>query len=178
MNFIKNRFAPREQIILLFAACVFIIHVWSIVNVLREVPAWVLRLNYWDLFGVIAYTQVYALIESVIVIVVLIVIAALLPAKLFRNKFVAVGTMIVVVTSIWFILAHYNDEVIRLWGAKQFIIFLLIFIVSLLAPYLLIQRYPKLENTISSIVQRIAVLAYVYVTLDIISIFIIIIRNR
>ena len=177
MNFIKSRFASREQLILLFAACVFIIHVWAIISVLREVPAWVLRLNYWDLIGVIAYTQLYALAESIVVFLVLIIIAAILPAKLFREKLVALGTMVVIVSSIWFIFAHYNDQVIRLWGAKQFLFVFLAFLVSILIPYVLIQRYPKIADIIDSIVGRVAVLAYVYVFLDVISIIIIVIRN-
>ena len=177
MKFIKSRFSSREKLILLLAACVFFIHVWSIISVLREVPAWVLRLRFWDLIGVIAYTQVYALAESMVVFLVLIIIAAILPAKLFRDKLVALGTMVVLVTSIWFVLAHYNDEAIRLWGAKQFLPVLLTFLVSILIPYVLIQRYQKLEDTISAIVARLAVLAYVYVFLDVISIFIIVIRN-
>ena len=177
MNFIKSRFASRDQLILLFAACVFIIHVWSIISVLREVPAWVLRLNFWDLIGVIAYTQVYALAESVIVFLILIFIAAILPAKLFRDKLVALGTMVVLISSIWFVFAHYYDHVIRLWGLRQFLFVFLAFLVSILIPYVLIQRYSKIADIVATIVERIAVLAYVYVFLDLISIVIIVIRN-
>jgi hypothetical protein len=141
------------------------------------VPAWILRLNYWDLFGVIAYTQIYALIESIVVVISLIIIAALLPSKLFRSKFVAIGTIAIIITSIWFILAHYNDEVIRLWGFKQFVIALLLFLMSLLVPYFIVLRSTNLRNIIDSIVQRIAVLAFVYIMIDILSIVVIIIRN-
>ena len=177
MNFIKSRFASSEQLVLLFAACVFIVHVWSIISVLREVPAWILRLNYWDLIGVIAYTQVYALAESVVVFLILIVIAAILPARLFRDQMVALGTMIVLISSLWFVLAHYNDDAIRLWGGKQFLLILLVFIVSILVPYALIQSYSKIAEIIYKIVERLAILAYFYVFIDLISIFIIVIRN-
>jgi hypothetical protein len=177
LNFIKSRFASREQLILLFAACVFIIHVWSIISVLREVPAWVLRLNFWDLIGVIAYTQLYALAESVVVFLVLIIVAAVLPSKLFRDKLVALGTMVVLITSIWFVFAHYYDHVIRLWGLRQFLFVFLAFLVSILIPYVLIQRYSKIADIIVRIIEFISVLAYVYVFLDVISIIIIVIRN-
>lgn len=177
MNFIKSRFASREQLILLFAACVFIIHVWAIISVLREVPAWVLRLNYWDLIGVIAYTQLYALAESIVVFLVLIIIAAILPAKLFRDKLVALGTMVVLITSIWFVFAHYYDHVIRLWGIKQFLLILLPFFATILVPYLLIQRYQKIADIIVNIAGRIAILSIVYVLISVISIVIIFIRN-
>jgi hypothetical protein len=145
--------------------------------VLREVPAWVLRLNTWDLIGVVAYTQVYALAESIVVFLVLIIIAAILPAKLFRDKLVVLGTMIVIISSTWFVFAHYNDEVIRLWGAKEFLFVLFAFLLSILIPYVLIQRYQKVADIIYNIVARVAVLAYVYLFLDVISIIIIVIRN-
>jgi hypothetical protein len=174
---LKNRFPSKEQLLLLFAACVFIIHVWSIFIVLREVPAWLLRLNYWDLIGVIAYTQVYALVESLVVFLVLIIFAAILPAKLLRDKLVALGTMFVTISSLWFVLAHYNDELIRNWGAKEFFIVMLAFLVSIFIPYVLIQRYSKIAVIIDKLMGRIAVLSFAYVFVDVICIFIIVIRN-
>jgi len=41
--FLADHSSPsREELVLLFVACMIPVHVWSIFNVLREVPAWIL----------------------------------------------------------------------------------------------------------------------------------------
>ena len=50
--------------VVVFAISMFVVHVWQIINMLQLVPAWRLRLDAWDLVGVIAYTQAFALLES------------------------------------------------------------------------------------------------------------------
>lgn len=177
MGTFKKRLPSKRDAFLLFAACVFPVHVWSILNVLREVPAWVLRLSVWELAGVIAYTQVLALVESLTVSLALLVLSVVLPAGLFRNRLVAQGSMLVLVTSCWAIVAHYNDDVIRLWGARDFLLWLVFYVVSITIFYILIYRSAKIERAIRSVVERLAVLSGLYVALDLLCILIVVLRN-
>lgn len=165
MNKTKAGMIPTCEIILVFPVCVFPIHAWAILNVLREVPAWVLRLTSWELIGVIAYTQAYALVESLVALIILVVLGLLLPVRLYRNKITAYSTMIVLVTTIWTVLAHYNNGYIRLMGLMQFLPWLGLYILSIGIGYLLVWRYDRVASSIQAIIERIMVLSIIYVSL-------------
>ncbi len=168
---------PTSEIVLVFAACVFPIHAWAILNVLREVPAWILRLTTWELIGVIAYTQAYALLESLVVLIILVVLGLLLPARLFRKKFIAYSTMLVLITTIWAVLAHYNDGYIRLMDFLHFLPWLGLYFLSIGIGYLLVWRYDRVASSIQAILERIMVLSFIYVFIAIFSVFVVIFRN-
>lgn len=177
MNKTRAGLIPTYEIILVFAVCVFPIHAWAILNVLREVPAWVLRLTSWELIGVIAYTQAYALVESLVLLIILVVLGMLLPVRLYRNKFIAYSAMIVFITTFWTVLAHYNDGQIRLMGLTQFLPWLGFYILSIGIGYLLVWRYDRVASSIQAIVERIMVLSFIYVFIALLSVFVVIFRN-
>lgn len=161
----------------MFASCVVPVHVWSILNLLREVPAWVLRLSSWELIGVIAYTQAFALLESVMILLILILLGAILPARFFRDRFVAQGSMLVLLTSGWTVAAHYNYETIRLWHAKEFLFWSALCLASVGAPYVLIHRRKRLKEFIYSFAERLTVLSSIYVSIDLLSAIVVVLRN-
>lgn len=174
----SRRFPSRQASLQVLAAFALPIFVWSVVNVLESFPAWILRYNIWDLLGIFAYTQVYALIEAIIACALLVILAAILPARIFRERFVAVGSMVAILVSLWFIFLHLNDNRIRALTAKQFLslsvlVFGLAFIVAIVAT----DRFTKLNNVLDSAVQRISVLSYLFLSFGVISLAIIIARN-
>jgi hypothetical protein len=173
----RARFPSRNEIFLAFVICVFPVYVWSIINLLMEVPAWILRLNTWDLIGVIAYTQAFALIESVLVLGLLVLIGAILPARMFRNKFVAFTAFLVFITTAWFIFAHLFDDAIRLWGIKQFIIWIFAYLVTIVIGYGIVLRFERIEKALNTIAQRLSILSIFYIIIGVLSLFIVIFRN-
>jgi len=173
----RDRLPTRRDLALLFAACVFPIQVWSILNVLRELPAWLLRLSSWDLIGVIAYTQAFALLESVLALLLLTLLAVILPARLLPNGLVSHASMAVFVTSAWAVAAHYNDHTIRLWGLREFSLAFLLFLASLALTNLLVSRFGKLAGAIQGLVDRLRLLSFTYVLVDCVSVLIVVVRN-
>lgn len=176
MAIFKNRFPTKQNIYYLLLACVFPIHVWSLINVMREIPAWVLRLSIAEMFGVIAYAQLYALIDTLLIFLPLLLLSTILPASWFRNQFVAVGTAVVFITSAWFIYLHLNNWVIEgretavlaAWGVTYLLV--------IVGAYLLIRRRDKVASGINNFVQRLSVLSILYLVVDVISIVIIFVR--
>lgn len=165
------------DITLVFAACVFPIYLWSIWNLLQIVPAWLLRSTMWELLGVVAYTQVFALIESLAALAVLLVLALLLPSRFFANRFVALSSAFVFLTAFWFILLQYNYGSIRLWGPLQFLPWIALYLGSLAIVYILINRSPKLAAVILAVIKKISVLSFVYAAVSIVSLVVVVIRN-
>jgi hypothetical protein len=54
----RSRFPPAGEALRVFLAGVFLIHVWAIVVVLNEVPAWWLQLDTWDVIGAVSAGEV------------------------------------------------------------------------------------------------------------------------
>jgi len=64
---ISKRFPTKQELFYTLLACVFPIHVWSLINVMREIPAWILRLSIAEMVGVIAHAQLFALIDTIFI---------------------------------------------------------------------------------------------------------------
>ena len=172
-----RRIPSRRNIVDVYLACLFPIQVWSIYNSLREVPAWLRQMSLWDVIGVVSYPQVFVLFESVVIFLPLVLLSALLPAGWFRDKFVPLGTGIVYLSVVWFILAHINDLTLRYWGLGEFLPWIGLFLFSQILFFSLIHYSHKLQSIIVSWVNRVAVLSIVYLLIDLISVLIVVIRN-
>jgi hypothetical protein len=172
----RDRFASGREVSLLFAACVFPIHVWSILRLLSEVPAWMLRMTAWDLVGAIAYTQTFALIESVLILLGVVFLAAILPARIFRDRLVAQGSVVVFLSSLWAVAVHLGGD--RLWDSgREFLTWSMLYLASIGLSSILIHRQPRLQRWVNSAVERLIPLSVIYVCIDVLSITIVAVRN-
>ena len=177
MDIFRRRLPPAQSLVVVFAISLFVVHVWQIINMLQLVPAWIIRLEAWELVGVIAYTQVFALLESLIIFVLLVFLVFILPGKLFRDKFVALSALFLIINALWAILIHHNDEILDNGGLRQLLPWLVLYLISLVSSYLLIFRLKQFESALEGFVQRVSVLAFIYFFFDVMSILIVFIRN-
>jgi hypothetical protein len=173
----NRRIPSTRNLVYTYLACLFPIQVWSVYNLLREVPAWLRQMTMWDLIGVVSYAESFALFESVVIFLPFVILSALLPYRWLRDKFVALTTGIVYVSAVWFILAHVNDVTVRYWGLNQLLPWLGLFLLSEMLCFLLIHYSDKLESMITSFVARVAVLSAVYLFIDFLSLLIVVVRN-
>ena len=161
MTFLRGRFPPARDLWLLLLSCAFPVHTWAILVLLRDMPALVLRANLWELIGVIAYTQALALLESIAIVVFLTFWAVVLPARIFRNRFVSQGTVLVWVSAAWVVGGHF--DLIRPFG--QPLLFLVLYSVSVAAACALVYRSRRADRIVAATVDRLTVLSFVYVFL-------------
>jgi hypothetical protein len=173
----QNQLYNRREIFLGFIAIAFPIQVWAIINILREVPAWILRLSFWDMWGVISYTLAYALIESVIICILFVTIGVVLPKKYFRENFIAYTAIFSIFLSLIFIAVQTYANQLKSMGMVALGIMGFVLISIMLGSYLLIYHKPKAATTITSIVDRLVVLSILYLTIDFLAIITIIFRN-
>jgi hypothetical protein len=160
-----------------FLAGVFLIHVWAIVVVLNEVPAWWLQLDTWDVIGAVSYPLVVALIESIVVFGVVTGLAAAVPHSWLRSKFVATTTGIVYLAAAWAAVGHFNDQLVQAMSIRQLAPWAGVFVVSQVAVVWAIHRSRRLESVIEGVVYRLAVPATLYVAVDIAALAVVIARN-
>ena len=175
----RQRFPSRRDVLLLFAACVFPIHIWSIINLLYELPAWMLRSDLWDVAGMVAYTLAFALFESMCVLLVLLLICFVLPRRFPRDRVLALGSMVVFVTSVWAIGIHYRivDSLAPAQAQAGWLLWLAVYLAVMGIAGLFIYRDSRLRRWIESFVERLAVLSFLYVLVDFICVIILVLRN-
>ena len=82
---------------LVMSACIFPIHIWVTIVYLYNFPSLILKANIWQILGVLAYTLVFAFIESLLLFGFLALAAAFLPRMLFRERFVYMGTLLALI---------------------------------------------------------------------------------
>lgn len=177
MGIFNRQLLSRQDLIYGFAISALPIHLWSIFVLLHEAPGWILRLSLWELIGAVAYTQAFALFESILLVLFLAALSLLIPAKLYRHKFIAQSTSFLLITTIWLILFRLFEDKIDAWGTAPLILLVLVYFVSLGIFTFLVLRSARFEKALIAFVQRASVLVFIYVMVDVISIFIIVFRN-
>jgi hypothetical protein len=172
----RKRSISLQDIGLVFAACIIPIHLWAILNLLHELPAWFIRLSLGELAGVIAYTQSFALLESLLVLACLLILGLLIPSQWIANRFVVLSSLLIFIVSLWSVVVQYNYDLIRTWGLRQFLPWMILFLISMAAPFFVI-RVEKSSMLIKTIVKRLAVLSVLYVIVDVVSVIVVVLRN-
>ena len=163
--------------ILVFASCAVPVYSWSIVAFLQKLPSWLLSLSLWELAGAFAYTEVFALLESLLLLLGVVLLCVALPPRFFRDRFVAQSSMTVFVTSAWVVVLQFNIETVRLWTLRTLLMWLVLYLVSIGVSYILVHRYRRLEECVTVFVERLVVLLCVYAPVTILSAAIIALRN-
>jgi len=151
--------------------------VWALISYFYAVPGFVLRFSIWELIGTASYILSFALIESIVILLPFVLLAAILPARFFKNHFAALASSIILVSSAWVMVANYRDIDFSEWDWVQFFPFLLLYLVSIALPIILIFHFKRVEQIIQAIIRQVSVLGYAYVALACISVVIVIIRN-
>lgn len=180
---LRDRLPSFRDVLLVFAVCTFPIHIWALLSLFQKIPVYLLRLSTSELIGIVAYTLSYALLESLLLVIFLILLSMALPERSFRSRFVTQGTVLIAVISLWLIPVHYQGSILLALEANLMQYMALIFIwtvsfvtlVALLSSML--RRHRWFERSISHFVDRVTVLAVLYVFLDLLSVGILLVRN-
>ncbi len=169
MGTFRSRLISHENIVFVFAACVVPIYSWSILIFFKELPYRLQALPAWDLVGIFAYSQIFALLESGMILLIPVLGAAILPARFLRDRFVAQGSVLVLLTLGWLI--------VGMLGLFSNFWWVSLYLISMGLSYILIYRYKRLEQFINSFTERLTVLLYVYIPVTLLSVIIVILRN-
>ncbi len=173
----RERLPPRGDLLTVLATCVFVVHSWSILGILRNLTIWMLHWAPWEMIGLVSYTFLFSLIESLVVFFMLLFLAALLPRRFLRSSFSLRGSMLVMMAALWLGVSHqaFDPQAGRtLW---VYALALLGFSATIGLLPLLVLRYERFRRAILSFVDRLSVLAGLYVLLDVLSLGVVFLRN-
>jgi hypothetical protein len=196
---LMSLFPRKREILRLFITCVFFINIWIIFHLLRVIPAYALYMRYQEIVSVSTYILAVGLIQSIAFMITLLVIAAILPSKYLRDRIVAKSATILLITVIWetsfrylLPIAHNMisslanllkaiDSSIVLNQSLNWMIFLFFWVVSYFVIILFlikqINHNKRLKAGINRSIEKIVVLATIYLLLDLISVLAIFVRS-
>lgn len=129
------------------------------------------------MIGVMAYPLSFALLESILVLAGLLIVAVFLPSKLYRNWFVSQSTVIIFLVSVWAVFLQIYGQDWGMWSYRGLLIGLLPLVMMIILLAILNARFNKLQKTIEALAERMVVLGFLYVIIDIVFLLVLIIRN-
>lgn len=179
MDTFRNKWSTKSEYFRLFLVCAFPVHFWAYINLLNDMPSMVLEMGVWRIMGVAAYVLVFALLESIFVFGLLLLISFVLPERLFGVKFVHVGTIFILTSSFCFLFIHlYSQWEIKslsfeYWLALWVLIGLSVFLIAVY--WLTVNQ--RVQKLFQSGIESLAVLSLAYISLDMVGLLVIIIRN-
>jgi hypothetical protein len=144
---------------------------------LQELPAWLMRLDVGDLLGVIAYTQVFALLETLLVWGMIMLLTFILPWRLSGERFIPLISSLIFIHALWAGALHNAFDAFRALGPLQLLLVLAIYLLSVTGAVLLILRSGRFNVMLQSLLERLAVLVPLYITFDVLGILVILMRN-
>jgi hypothetical protein len=165
------------QVVPMFASCVFLVYSWSILTFLHRLPGWMLHLSIQEILGMFAYALASALVESLTIPFLLVVPATLLPARYFRDKFAAHGTLTMLVVAFWAVVFQYIYASTRKWDSHKMLLWSVLFLSSLLLSWMLVQRLERLEKVLNWLGERLTAFLYIYVPLGLLGLVVVLVRN-
>ena len=178
-NFFREQLPDRSEFYTVLGVVVFVVYGWSIRGFLHEVPSFIQYFKVGQILAIFSYMMGFALLESLLVTLGLGLLSLTLPGRWFRDGFVYKSFVTVLLGGIAML---WLENTIMSWNNKfPPVELLLTFVgitVSVWVVLLLLLHYLKpLQKALLFIADRIGVMAYLYVPLGILGLFVILIRN-
>ena len=144
----------------------------------QKMPGWQPFLDTWAILSILAYALAFALLESLIVLGLVVALAAILPARTLRTRFVGLGSTLVLAITFWTVIFQLIFEpVIVYWSRAEFALWFGLALVSILLTVLLVHRSERAQQLISSLADRLTVFVYLYVPLGLLGLAAVVTRN-
>ena len=86
-QFIKLKLPTRQEVLPVFSVIIFFVFTWTLYTMFYYLPSWLGDMYTRDILILSTYSFAFALLESLIVLGVMVVLALLLPARFFKDKF-------------------------------------------------------------------------------------------
>lgn len=173
----ERRFPQRDEIAVATSVSALPIFIWSMLATLEAVPAWILKMSAWDLAGVLAYAQAFALLEGGLLALALLLAAAVIPAPILRQRFALKGSVLGLLSIGWWIGLETIGKQVLDGRTTSIATVTAAYLLALALCYTFVYRRQRLANMLRSIIDRLSVLGFVYIALGSLGLAIILLRN-
>jgi hypothetical protein len=177
---IERLFPPKQEVIGILGVIVFAVHSWSIRGFLYSLPSFILKYRPDEILAVFCYHMAFALLESVCAMALLLVLGALLPAAWLRSGFIYKSFVIFMAgcAAAIFLQYSYVSEAFVFEGPGRglFLVELAGGLAAFIGIYVACVRMVRLQKVVSSLVDRISIMLFIYLPLDAIGLLVVSLR--
>jgi hypothetical protein len=178
---VLSKIPTRQELLPVFSLILFIVYSWTIYRMLFQIPSWLYSHSKTGIFFLVAYVFAVALIESLFLFGFILLVNLILPRRLFRDQFIAQGSLMVIACTIWALILKFQNASSGLRNLLEVSAWILVFILSLLiiavVSSFLMQRYQRGKSVLESIADRMIIFAWIYVPVGLVSLAIVLVRN-
>lgn len=178
--FIQNRIPTRRELLAAFFICLFPVQLWSWFVFLHKLPSYLLSMSLGQTLSIFAYLQVFALLESGLLWLVVALLAAVLPWRLFRERFIPQALLLVLALAGWaagvqVMLLGVETETSSGGGYLPYA-WTLLWLVFLVGMSILAVKLPRVTKTLLEVVERLSLLSGLYLAIDLLALAAVILR--
>lgn len=180
-----------KTLLQLFMVCAFPLHLWTLLMAFRDFSWVALRTSAWDAIGLVSYALAVALLESLAVFGMLLLLGLLIPWRWPPEKRFAFLGMLFLLLAGWSILGKlmgmYGYPIpvgaqrsLQASGHPLRLVWsfvLPLVVISILLPAAAFLCSKRLQVSLPNVLDRLVLLSFFYVGLDLIGIVIIVLRN-
>jgi hypothetical protein len=181
----------RQGLWTLFLMCALPLHIWTLILAFRDLPWLTDRTNAWDAFGVMSYGLIFALVESILLFLAFALLGTLVPKSWEPGRRVNLLSALALILSLWamisqlFFLAgvHVPDGIIAFLVRSPHPLWIIYgALLALTGISFLLPAWSALKQgsglrVIGSAVERLGLLAVLYLIFDAAALVIVVIRN-
>lgn len=146
-----------------------------------ELPSWLYYLNILNILILVAYTLMFALLESTVLFLFTCLASLVLPERIFRERFVPQGCLLVSLVCLAAVSAQRRLGWLAQLQSWQIVIYPLAFIllsfVLLALSAWIFDRFPRIPTLVQRLAERITVFTYLYLPLAVLGLAVVLFRN-
>ena len=171
-HFFIQRLPARKDWLRLFGVVSVPIHMWAWLIFLHDLPGNLLRLNTWQILAMLAYVLVYTLFESIVATLVLTLLVWLVPTQISTDRYSLQGSVFLLAAVLLATSVHLQPVVVTSLDLGINIYRVTIGLVLFTSLSILIglswtlHRRPKIAEPMLAFMDRLSILAIVYLVLD------------
>jgi hypothetical protein len=173
---IKSRLPGAQEVLLVYAVCVFFLFSWTTITFFWKLPAWLNYLTLGEITTTYFYTVFTEFLESLLYLLLTLMICAILPPVFLRDKFSVRGTLLVTALPAAILLVQYwiVFRELKVWQSTLLTVGIVGIIFALLI--WLSDRFQAVATGIALFADRATTLLYIYVPLMLVSSIVVLFR--
>ncbi len=165
-----KKFPAKQDLYRFLTVWLAFVNTWAFFSWLYEAPSLIRRLNLWDLLGSLAYTTTFALIESLGIFIPFTLLAVLIPTRWLRSVNFTLHALIITVAALYAGIGFTLDS------GQQTLTWVL-GLISLGGLVFILRGKPRFQHRLVDLLDRLVVLATLYLIVDVVGFVIVVIRN-
>lgn len=161
----------------MFAVCVLPVGSWTTLWFLHKVPSWQLFLGPWDILGILAYAQAFALLESAVMFLFVVLFCIIFPVRIPAEGFIAQGSMLTLTNVFWILVLHGVGGDIPTWSTPKMLALPVLYAASIGTSLALVRRSFRVEKLLEGFAERLVIMVYIYIPLGALGLIVVVARN-